>query len=235
MQNAFTFNRLGHFMRGFVVQHSPAPLPKNAPLHGGIAFIDRDGVLNIGSPNYINSPSEFIELEHAAQSIGDLRRAGFLICIVTNQSAVERGLWGADRLHEIHDYMRERFLELDPDAHFDAILACPHRHRDRCKCRKPMPGMLRFGERILRHDTEYPRGSSVGVLQPQDGSVDWWGAKPTASHAHDCMVGDRNSDMGAGWAMGLRLFQVPDDIGIVSQIHRILDYSDEGDAFNPVR
>ena len=46
-------------MRGCVVQYNPVSLPDSAPLHGGIAFLDRDGVLNIGSPEYINNPDEF--------------------------------------------------------------------------------------------------------------------------------------------------------------------------------
>ena len=222
-------------MRGFVVQHTPAPLPANAPQHGGIAFLDRDGVLNIGSPNYINTPEEFVALNNAAKSVGELRRAGFRVCVVTNQSAILRGLWDSQRLHEIHNHMREEFLAIDEDAHFDAILACPHRHRDRCKCRKPMPGMLRFGTRMLRQSSQYPMGESEGILEHDDGTVDWWGKKPLPSNTADCMVGDRNSDMGAGWASGLRLFQVAADAGLASRIEHIIDLSDEGDSFNPVR
>ena len=222
-------------MRGFVVQHTPAPLPVNAPSHGGIAFLDRDGVLNIGSPNYINAANEFVALRNAATSVGELRRAGFRVCVVTNQSAILRGLWDSHRLHEIHNHMREEFLAIDEDAHFDAILACPHRHRDRCKCRKPMPGMLRFGDRMLRQSTAYPVGESEGMLEQNDGVVDWWGEKPLPNNPVDCMVGDRKSDMGAGWASGLRLFQVPDDVGLASHLTRILDLSDAGDSFNPVR
>ncbi|MBL6884077.1 HAD-IIIA family hydrolase [Candidatus Poseidoniaceae archaeon] len=222
-------------MRGFVVQYTPAALPVNAPSHGGIAFLDRDGVLNIGSPNYINTPSEFVALRKAATSVGELRRAGFRVCVVTNQSAILRGLWDSHRLHGIHNHMRDEFLAIDEDAHFDAVLACPHRHRDRCKCRKPMPGMLRFGDRLLRQTTDYPLGESEGTLEQGDGVVDWWGEKPLPNNPVDCMVGDRNSDMGAGWACGLRLFQVPDDVGVASHLSRILDLSDAGDSFNPVR
>ena len=49
-------------MRGVIVQFTPAPLPDGSPEHGGIAFIDRDGVLNIGSPDYINTPEELVLL-----------------------------------------------------------------------------------------------------------------------------------------------------------------------------
>ena len=222
-------------MRGFVVQYTPTPLPASAPSHGGIAFLDRDGVLNIGSSEYINQPSEFIPLPNAAQSVGMLRRAGYRICIVTNQSPIMRGLWDEHRLHSIHDRMRSMFLKIDGDAHFDMILACPHRHRDRCMCRKPMPGMLRFGEKVLRGKIEHPLGQSIGEVSPEDAEVDWWGDKPNPAHLFDCMVGDRGSDMGAGWAQGLRLFQVDDSEGIFPVTERILDSENKGDDFHPVR
>jgi len=222
-------------MRGCVVQYTPASLPDSAPLHGGIAFLDRDGVLNIGSSEYINNPNEFVVLKDAPKAVGMLRRAGYRICIVTNQSPISRGLWDEHRLHKIHHHMREVFLELDADAHFDLVLACPHRHRDRCMCRKPMPGMLRFGERVLRDGFVLEEGESRAELSSEDGRVDWWGKKPDSSNHFDCMVGDRGSDMGAGWAQGLRLFQVHDASGIFPVIERILDSKNKGDDFHPVR
>ena len=222
-------------MRGCVVQYTPAPLPEASPLHGGIAFLDRDGVLNIGSPEYINTPQEFVQLTDAPKAVGMLRRAGYRICVVTNQSPILRGLWDEHQLHEIHNHMRKVFLEQDPDAHFDMILACPHRHRDRCMCRKPKPGMLRFGERVLRNDFSCKEGESIGELDSLDGQVDWWGQKPSSSNSFDCMVGDRGSDMGAGWAQGLRLFQVHAASGIFPVVERILDSKNKGDDFHPVR
>jgi hypothetical protein len=64
-------------------------------------------------------------------------------------------------------------------------------------------------------------------------SLDWWGEKPKPIHPLDLMVGDRNSDMGAGWAVGARLFKVNENLGLASVIDRILE-GDEGDLFNPV-
>tara|TARA_B110000305_G_scaffold121141_1_gene135861 strand:+ start:521 stop:1189 length:669 start_codon:yes stop_codon:yes gene_type:complete len=222
-------------MRGCVVQYTPAALPDSSPLHGGIAFLDRDGVLNIGSPDYINNPEEFVVLENAPKAVGMLRRAGYRICVVTNQSPILRGLWDEHQLHEIHHHMRQVFLEQDADAHFDMILACPHRHRDRCMCRKPRPGMLRFGTRVLREGISCDDGESIGELHSNDGQVDWWGEKPNPSHSFDCMVGDRGSDMGAGWAQGLRLFQVDAASGVFPVVGRILDSENKGDDFHPVR
>ena len=226
-------SRLGTTMRGVIVQFTPAPLPDGAPEHGGIAFIDRDGVLNIGSPDYINTPEELVLLDGAAEGIGQLRRAGYLICIVTNQSPISRGLWGVERIHEIHYAMRKMMNNIDPDAHFDAVLVCPHRHRDRCQCRKPMPGMLRLGEHLLRQQA--PLDAELVMEVPSGAEVNWWKEKRIPSHPFDAMVGDRNSDMGAGWAQGVRCFKVNWNIGLKGVVERLIDADDLGDSFDPLR
>ena len=225
--------RLRQVMGEVIVQYTPSPLPEDAPKHGAIVFIDRDGVLNVGSPNYINTPEELVLLEGAAQAIGDLRRNGYLVCIVTNQSPISRGLWGVDRIHAIHDAMRAMMLEIDQDAHFDAVLVCPHRHRDRCHCRKPMPGMLRHGEHLLRGPGDSKERSLHEVLEGD--KVNWWEAKISPTNTLDAMVGDRDSDMGAGWAQGLRCFKVDWNLGLASVIERVLDENDGGDPFDPLR
>lgn len=181
--------------------------------NGAIAFLDRDGVLNFGSPNYINSPEELEIIPGAKQAIKELRKLGFRIAITTNQSAIMRGLWGEETIHAIHEKLQEELGMLD------VLMTCPHRNRDMCNCRKPRPGMLNQASQIIRsksHDT-----------------VDWWGDKPEPIHPLDLMVGDRNSDMGAGWAVGARLFKVDENIGINQVIERIIN-DDPGDDFRPV-
>ena len=181
--------------------------------NGAIAFLDRDGVLNFGSPNYINSPEELEIIPGAKQAIKELRKLGFRIAITTNQSAIMRGLWGEETIHAIHEKLQEELGMLD------VLMTCPHRNRDMCNCRKPRPGMLNQASQIIRgksHDT-----------------VDWWGEKPQPIHPLDLMVGDRNSDMGAGWAVGARLFKVDENIGINQVIERIIN-DDPGDDFRPV-
>jgi histidinol-phosphate phosphatase family protein len=181
--------------------------------NGAIAFLDRDGVLNFGSPNYINSPEELEIIPGAKQAIKELRKLGFRIAITTNQSAIMRGLWGEETIHAIHKKLQDELGVLD------VLMTCPHRNRDMCNCRKPRPGMLNQASQIIRgksHDT-----------------VDWWGEKPQPIHPLDLMVGDRNSDMGAGWAVGARLFKVDENIGINQVIERIIN-DDPGDDFRPV-
>ena len=180
--------------------------------NGAIAFLDRDGVLNYGSPNYINSPDELEIIAGAKEAIADLRMLGYRIAITTNQSAIMRGLWGENTIHAIHKKLQEEIGTID------VIMTCPHRNRDRCQCRKPMPGMLNEASQIIR--------GKKHILP------DWWGDKPKPHNELDLMVGDRDSDMRAGWAVGARLFQVDEDIGIRQVIDRIKK-NDEGDQFRP--
>ena len=180
--------------------------------NGAIAFLDRDGVLNYGSPNYINSPDELEIIAGAKEAIADLRMLGYRIAITTNQSAIMRGLWGENTIHAIHRKLQDEIGTID------VIMTCPHRNRDRCQCRKPMPGMLNEASQIIR-------GKKHNL-------PDWWGDKPKPHNELDLMVGDRDSDMGAGWAVGARLFQVDEDIGIRQVIDRIKK-NDEGDQFRP--
>ena len=223
-------------MEGAIVEVSQTKFPSNTIPNGSIAYLDRDGVINIGSPNYINYPDELILLEGAAHSIGELKRSGFFTCIVTNQSAISRGLWNELRLTEIHSKMQELLLTEDKDAHIDLVITCPHRQIDRCNCRKPMPGMLHLGHAQLRGNLSLQDGLNVNVTIPKQVTrVNWWKDKPLPLNQLDFIVGDRKSDLGAGWARGIRLFKVNPNIGLAQVINRVVDISDDGDIFQPVR
>lgn len=223
-------------MEGAIVEVSQTKFPSNTIPNGSIAYLDRDGVINIGSPNYINNPDELILLEGAAHSIGELKRSGFFTCIVTNQSAISRGLWNELRLTEIHSKMQELLLIEDKDAHIDLVITCPHRQIDRCNCRKPMPGMLHLGHAQLRGNLSLQNGLNVNVTIPKQVTrVNWWKDKPLPLNQLDFIVGDRKSDLGAGWARGIRLFKVNPNIGLAQVINRVVDFTDDGDIFQPVR
>tara|TARA_B100000925_G_C21967660_1_gene456379 strand:- start:663 stop:1262 length:600 start_codon:yes stop_codon:yes gene_type:complete len=181
--------------------------------NGAIAFLDRDGVLNYGSPNYVNSPEELELIPGAKEAVHDLRLLGYRIAITTNQSAIMRGLWGEETIHAIHNKLQKEI------GIVDVVMTCPHRNRDKCGCRKPQPGMLNRASKIIRKKCH--------------NKVDWWGNKPQPIHPLDLMVGDRDSDMGAGWAVGARLFQVDENLGIQQVIERIKN-NDKGDNYNPV-
>ena len=198
-----------------------------------IAFLDRDGVLNLGKAGYVNRPEEVELLSGAAQTVASLRKQGYLICVVTNQSPIARGLWGPERLEVLHATVQEHLLEEHPDAHVDAFLTCPHRYEDRCSCRKPSPAMLHLGHHHLRRDASLVPSFSPALCPVDTPHVNWWGSKPIPPHPLDLMVGDRTSDMGAGWAYGARLFRVSKTIGL-SQVHqRLARVGDPGDEFQP--
>tara|TARA_B100000614_G_scaffold261882_1_gene293071 strand:+ start:1580 stop:2194 length:615 start_codon:yes stop_codon:yes gene_type:complete len=189
-------------------------LPEDAVKWSGpIAYLDRDGVLNYGSPNYINSPEELRLIPGAKEAVSKLRELGYKIAITTNQSAIMRGLWEDGTIHEIHAKLQQEIGQID------VIATCPHRNRDKCNCRKPMPGMLNAVSETIR-------GRSHS-------SVNWYGQKPLPINQFDLMVGDRDSDMSAGWAVGARLFQVDEKYGIAEVLQRIIN-NDSGDDFSPV-
>tara|TARA_B100000902_G_C27295677_1_gene909743 strand:- start:1103 stop:1717 length:615 start_codon:yes stop_codon:yes gene_type:complete len=190
---------------------------------GPIAFLDRDGVLNYGRAGYVNNPDQMNIIPGSGHAIARLRESGYTICVVTNQSAIMRGLWDVEQLELIHNELRNQLLKENPQAIIDMILTCPHRNRDRCNCRKPWPGMLRTGHNLLRKQR---------VLHT---NIDWAGPKPESWNPLDAMVGDRKSDMGAGWAVGARTFEVSSQQGLPQVIERILDTFDSGDEYDPMR
>ena len=198
-----------------------------------IAFLDRDGVLNRGKPGYVNTAEEVELLPGAGVVVGELNRSGFLVCVVTNQSPIQRGLWGPENLVPIHREVQRLLLEEDPDARIHLFITCPHRHDERCACRKPSPGMLLLGHRILRCVERYEGDWSPRPHALEQHVVNWSGEKPHPPHSLDIMVGDRRSDMGAGWAYGARLFRVPADKGLIHVEQAWKQTSARGEAFGP--
>ena len=103
-------------------------------------FLDRDGVINENRSDYVKSTAEFKFLPGTAEAIKLLNEGGFLVVIITNQSAVNRGLLSGEELEKIHDFMLTELSRYD--CRIDAIYYCPHRPDENCSCRKPQPGLL---------------------------------------------------------------------------------------------
>lgn len=103
-------------------------------------FLDRDGVINRKAPRgeYITSEQELELLPGVADAIASLRRAGFLVIVVTNQRGIARGKLTFERLAAVHARMQS--LLTDAGAALTAIYVCPH--QEGCGCRKPAPGLL---------------------------------------------------------------------------------------------
>jgi D-glycero-D-manno-heptose 1,7-bisphosphate phosphatase len=105
-----------------------------------LVILDRDGVINLDSPNFIKSPQEWIPIPGSLEAIARLNQAGFKIAVATNQSGIAKGLFTLDILESIHLKMRQALLAVG--GHIDGIFFCPHTDTDYCNCRKPKAGLF---------------------------------------------------------------------------------------------
>lgn len=105
-----------------------------------LIILDRDGVINHDSDDYIKSPTEWIPIEGSLEAIARLTNAGYIITIATNQSGLARKLFDIDTLVDMHNKMHRLVSELG--GKIDGIFFCPHSPRHKCACRKPRPGLL---------------------------------------------------------------------------------------------
>ncbi|MCK9524938.1 MAG: HAD family hydrolase [Limnochordia bacterium] len=144
-------------------------------------FLDRDGVLNksIGK-RPPNNQSELTLLPGVPQAVAELNKAGFLAFVVTNQGGVGLGYMTPEDLRGIHAKLAQEVAAAG--GHFTEMMACTHRPKAGCACRKPKPGML------LRLAGKY--------------NVDL---------AQSFMIGDRDMDIAAGKAAGTKTILIASD------------------------
>lgn len=111
-----------------------------------LVILDRDGVINYDSPDYIKSPDEWKPIPGSLEAIARLNQAGYRVVVATNQSGVARGLFTLDDLNQIHNKMHRQLAEVG--GTIEAVFFCPH-SGDECNCRKPRPGLfLDIAERL---------------------------------------------------------------------------------------
>jgi D-glycero-D-manno-heptose 1,7-bisphosphate phosphatase len=110
-----------------------------------LIILDRDGVINQDSPDYIKSPEEWIPIPGSLSAIAQLNQQGFTVVVATNQSGVGRGYFSLETLTQIHAKMQQELAKVG--GKIDHIYFCPHRPEDNCDCRKPKTGMF---EQIAR-------------------------------------------------------------------------------------
>lgn len=106
-----------------------------------LIILDRDGVINYDSDEFIKSPDEWKPIPGSLEAVARLNQAGYRVVVCTNQSGVARGYFNIVTLNEIHQKMHH--LARQAGAEIDAVFFCPHAADDNCDCRKPKPGMLR--------------------------------------------------------------------------------------------
>ena len=109
-------------------------------------FLDRDGTIN-REVHRLSRPVELELLPGVAEGLRSLHEAGHLLVVVTNQSAIGRGLLDRDRLDEIHS--RLSVMLAAEGVQIAAWYDCPHRPDDECSCRKPATGLFERGCREL--------------------------------------------------------------------------------------
>ena len=146
-------------------------------------FLDRDGVINENRSDYVKSWSEFRFLPDVPEAIAQLTQAGHRIIVCTNQAGIARGTLSVEAVEDIH---RRMCAELDGQGgHIDHVYYCPHGKDERCRCRKPSPGLL---------------------LQARD---------ELGVDLHDAVfIGDSMTDVRAGLAAGIRSVLVLTGLGV---------------------
>lgn len=115
-------------------------------------FLDRDGVINRKADGYVTDERGFELLEDAARAARLARSKGYAVVVVTNQSAVGRGIMTADQLERIHARMEAELARIGVEL--DAIYCCTHAPDDQCACRKPGTAMIEAAVRDLGIDIE---------------------------------------------------------------------------------
>ncbi|WP_426441752.1 D-glycero-alpha-D-manno-heptose-1,7-bisphosphate 7-phosphatase [Bradyrhizobium genosp. P] len=148
------------------------------------AFLDRDGVVNYDD-GYISTKERVRWMPNVVNAIRRLNRAGYFVFLITNQSGVARGLFSELDVRNLHDWMLNELASLH--AHVDDIRYCPH----------------------------HPAGSVAGYIEdhlwrkPAPGMIYDLMAHWPVRHEGSFVIGDRETDIQAAQAAGLRGFLFP--------------------------
>jgi D-glycero-D-manno-heptose 1,7-bisphosphate phosphatase len=105
-----------------------------------LIILDRDGVINYDSDQFIKSPEEWKPIPGSLEAVARLNQAGYRVVVATNQSGIGRGLFDMSMLNAIHNKMHKACALVG--ARIDAVFFCPHIDEHNCDCRKPKSGML---------------------------------------------------------------------------------------------
>jgi D-glycero-D-manno-heptose 1,7-bisphosphate phosphatase len=104
-----------------------------------LIILDRDGVINEDSPDFVKSTQEWRPLPGSLEAIARLCHAGWRVVVATNQSGIGRGLFDFGALFAMHDKMSRMLAEVG--GRIDGVFFCPHTPEDDCRCRKPKTGL----------------------------------------------------------------------------------------------
>jgi len=137
-------------------------------------LLDRDGVINYDSDDYIKTPEEWNPIPGSLEAIALFTTNGYKVIVITNQSGVGRGFYTKSTLAEMHKKMHR--LAQEKGGEIDTIYVCPHTPDDLCLCRKPKPGLLtKFAkEKNTSLADSYFIGDKLADIQAAEAA----GAKP---------------------------------------------------------
>lgn len=167
-------------------------------------ILDRDGVINYDSDEYIKTVDEFVPLPGSLQAIARLSKAGYKVYVATNQSGIARGYYDEAILQQMHDKLTE--LLAAEGGHIDGIFYCPHGPDDQCDCRKPLPGLM--------HQIATHTGRSLqGVPVVGDSLRDLEAARQVGATPYLVKTGKGQRTLAKG--KGLENVQVFDDLAAV--------------------
>jgi len=130
-----------------------------------LIVLDRDGVINQDSDNYIRSLKDWVPIPGSLEAIARLNHAGYRVIVATNQSGLGLGYLDIKTLNAIHHKIQQELSVLS--AQIEAFFICPHAPDASCRCRKPCPGLFEaIAERLQINLTEVPAiGDSFRDIQ----------------------------------------------------------------------
>ncbi|WP_261643892.1 D-glycero-beta-D-manno-heptose 1,7-bisphosphate 7-phosphatase [Erwinia mallotivora] len=119
-------------------------------------FLDRDGTINVDH-GYVHEIDNFQFIDGVIDALRELKKMGYALVMVTNQSGIARGIFTEDTFMQLTEWMDWSLADRDVDL--DGIYFCPHHpdavegaYRQQCDCRKPQPGMLLSAQKELNID-----------------------------------------------------------------------------------
>lgn len=112
-----------------------------------LVFLDRDGVINYDSADYIKSAKEWLPIPGSIEAIVKLQKNNYVVFVITNQSGVSRGLFSLSELFKIHEKMNREIINHKGVS--IPVFYCPHLPNTNCFCRKPKSGLITFAEALF--------------------------------------------------------------------------------------
>lgn len=106
-----------------------------------LIILDRDGVINQDSDDYVKSADEWEPIPGSIEAIAQLSKAGYTVAVATNQSGISRGFFDAYELAAMHQKMCN--LVEEEGGQINGVFFCPHGPDDDCECRKPKIGLIK--------------------------------------------------------------------------------------------